>query len=115
MDEFIDDAIARCRRYDSIKTYRILNYEESEYVTRADIKVLYEKQSGQCTYCQVPLRIDNSCMRMSIDRIINKYAHVKPNCQLSCIRCNLSKGCTSDSVYRKNIENWCQNIIDSLM
>lgn len=57
--------------------------------------LLYDKQNRKCYYCDNTLNIENRNTKnfdqISIDRKNSKIGHVKGNCVLSCLFCNMSK------------------------
>jgi len=114
MDIFIDAAIERCVRYDNTKTYRLLNFNRDDYIDRNHVRELYNSQKGLCTYCSCILRLDNSRMRLSVDRIKCHIGHIRGNCQLACIWCNLDKKDMRDDLYRERTFNWTYDLIESL-
>ncbi len=55
-----------------------------------------KKTNNKCSYCLKDLELfidnDNNVKSdLTIDRIDNKLAHIKTNCKLSCLICNVSK------------------------
>jgi len=111
---FIDKAILRAWKADHQRTYRLINFDPVDFTDTEHVLDIYEKQQGLCTYCECHLRLDNSFMRLSIDRIQNKYAHIRGNIQLACIRCNLDRGATPDKLYRTKANNFYLDLINSL-
>ena len=49
----------------------------------------------QCTLCNSRFTLDvnngNFNSNITVDRIDNKLAHIKSNCQMACLHCNASK------------------------
>ena len=115
LDEFLEKCVERCRGYDGKNKYRRLRFDPNDYMTVEGLKIIWLQQKGCCTYCSVPLRLDSSRMRLSVDRVANKFAHVRDNVQLACIYCNLDRGCVPDKIYRIKVSNWHSNLIESLM
>lgn len=60
------------------------DYDEDDYITAQDVMDMY-KHMNRCGCCGESLGDD-----FSIDRIDNKLAHVKGNCRLRCLSCNLA-------------------------
>ena len=57
-----------------------------------DVEYVLEelKNTSNCKYCGEPIDITgNECF--SVDRINNDLAHIKSNCQIICVTCNVSK------------------------
>lgn len=70
---------------------------------------LYDKQKQACYYCNTKLNalITNKKTfdQVSIDRKKTKIGHIKGNCVLSCLFCNLSKSDSSISDYKLFLES----------
>jgi hypothetical protein len=67
---------------------------EDEYVTPADVLQLHKDQNHNCALCGLDIELHWSKgdqNQLSIDRIDNSLAHVRANCQLTCLRCNKAK------------------------
>ena len=67
-----------------------------EYVNEAWIFSQIEKHGTYCKYCKVNMMLyvaEDSIVQsnITVDRINNKLAHIKSNCQLCCLHCNISK------------------------
>jgi hypothetical protein len=60
------------------------------------MKILYlKKTNNKCSYCLKDLEFidnDNTVKSdLTIDRIDNRFSHIKTNCKLSCLICNVSE------------------------
>lgn len=56
---------------------------------------LYDKQNKKCYYCKNILNVKNcnkkNLDQVSVDRVDSNHGHIKENCVLACLFCNLSK------------------------
>lgn len=69
-------------------------FDHEQFITPNDIKTLYHNQKGKCLSCDAAFnlkKVERDPLNISVDRLDNKYAHVKGNCQLLCMRCNVHK------------------------
>ena len=71
-------------------------WDEKEYVDEAWIFSQIEKHGTYCKFCKVNMMLyvgENSIVQsnITVDRINNKLAHIKTNCQLCCHQCNITK------------------------
>jgi hypothetical protein len=71
------------------------NYEKNEYVDLEWIREKY-KACKVCSYCRTPFDIginDNGYVSstLTLDRMNSDLPHVKSNCVLSCIECNITR------------------------
>ena len=74
-----------------IKAKRNIN---NNFITKDDIMEMHKKQKGKCIICKEQLNlstIEGDGKNLSVDRLENSLSHLKSNCQLSCIHCNVSK------------------------
>lgn len=82
--------IKTCRLADfrAYRTYKLTDYIDIEWTKQALHKAKYK-----CALCGVKLElVDSSTMtQFSIDRLNNRIAHVKNNCQITCLKCNKAK------------------------
>jgi len=79
----------------SIK-YDIQNdmYNETNYVDMEHLFKLMEIQSGCCVYCGLEMLVDDFTQSkdgVSIQRIDNSKGHIKTNCIMSCLNCNITR------------------------
>lgn len=69
---------------------------------------LYEKQNTQCYYCNTVLNVENMNIKtfnqVSIDRKDSNLGHIKENCVLSCLHCNMSKSDRPIAEYKLFLE-----------
>jgi hypothetical protein len=72
-----------------------INYKTDDYVNEKWFDTMLEKQQMKCYYCdtnfQIEIQENNVSSNITADRINSKIGHVKSNCLLSCIGCNVSK------------------------
>jgi hypothetical protein len=70
------------------------NFTEKDFINLETVKDLWRKQDGQCALCNTELeaifKASDGGLQMSINRIDNKLAHVKHNCELVCLLCQRS-------------------------
>lgn len=84
-----------------VKTCRVADvkaersYKKSDYIDISWVKEALRKADYKCKLCQVKLKlVDWNWLdgeQFSIDRIKNSIAHVKSNCQITCLKCNKEK------------------------
>ena len=52
-------------------------------------------QNNECCICKCALELclndGTVTSNVTVDRINNKFAHIKSNCKISCVRCNCSR------------------------
>ena len=70
-------------------------YEIKDYIDAEWFKLQY-RDNKNCSLCKtlfdVTIEKDNAVKsNITADRKDNKYAHTIKNCQLMCIKCNISK------------------------
>ena len=66
----------------------------NKFITKDDIMEMYKKQKGKCIICKEQLNlspIEGYGKNLLVDSLENNLSHLKSNCQLSCIHCNVSK------------------------
>jgi hypothetical protein len=69
-------------------------FTDETFITKGDICNMFTKQKGTCIICKEVLNIEHiesDLNNLSIDRIDNCISHVKGNCQITCVHCNISK------------------------
>jgi hypothetical protein len=71
------------------------HYNEDDYITIEYAKEMLIKCNNKCSLCNIELKLTNfefqDKQQFSIDRIDNKLAHIKTNCQITCCHCNHKK------------------------
>ena len=71
------------------------DYDKKEYITADWVKETLYKQYQECTRCrcQLEMEIYNGAVKsnITVDRIDNLKAHLKSNCVLMCLDCNVGK------------------------
>jgi hypothetical protein len=88
-------------------SFKIQNYKKQDEKAKRDFKIedyidedfilkQMKKTNNKCSYCLKDLELfidnDNNVKSdLTIDRIDNRFAHIKTNCKLSCLICNVSK------------------------
>ena len=88
-------------------SFKIQNYKKQDEKANRDFKIeeyidedfIYQqmkKTNNKCSYCLKDLELfidnDNNVKSdLTIDRIDNRFGHIKTNCKLSCLICNVSK------------------------
>lgn len=92
LDMIIKEKIRSSKRLDKINE-RHYDINE-EYVTMDWIKEELKNQNNECIYCLKEMKLINfepyDPDQFTIDRINNNYAHLKDNCTLSCLNCNIN-------------------------
>ena len=70
------------------------HYRANDYITIQWVKDQLT-QSSNCRLCSVKLKLvdwsPDDPLQFSIDRLNNKIAHIKSNCQITCLHCNRKK------------------------
>jgi hypothetical protein len=71
-------------------------YNDNDYIDNNWIFQEIEKTNITCPYCYIPMSLelneDNDVIsNITVDRIDNSKAHIKTNCRLSCLHCNITK------------------------
>ena len=88
-------------------TFKIQNYKKQDEKAKRDFKVdeyideefifsQQKKTNNKCSYCMKDLQIyinneNNVISDLTIDRVDNRFAHIKSNCKICCLICNISK------------------------
>ena len=75
----------RAHKLEDTKKKRL--WTDSNYITPAAIKRMIQIQDGCCKYCQEALEVKGH-HQLSINRINNNLAHIRTNCEISCLSCN---------------------------
>ena len=79
-------------------------YNKEKCFEYEDILEVLVKQKLKCSYCKCEMYIlyDNyRCnTQWSLDRIDNTIGHLKENCVVSCLHCNLQKRRMDDNMFR---------------
>jgi len=66
--------------------------DKDNYIDLQYFKKLIEKQKSKCFICDDTLELETSNDNlMSLDRLNNKFGHVKNNCVICCVMCNKKK------------------------
>jgi hypothetical protein len=68
-------------------------YDEENYVDLRFVLGTYKSQGGKCKRCEHEIILDYNPkdeLQYSINRIDNKLAHIKSNCELTCLTCQHS-------------------------
>jgi hypothetical protein len=105
-----DDKEVKSYTYARIKQYfnlKVQNYKhqdnkakrgfnDEDYIDENFIFQQQKRTNNKCTYCLKDLEIfiDNDNIvksNLTIDRINNNLAHIKSNCKIACLLCNVSK------------------------
>ena len=66
-------------------------FDETDYVSVRDVVRLIKKQNRQCGHCGDELLLEYEALdeqKLSINRLNNDLAHVKYNCEITCLNCN---------------------------
>lgn len=95
---------ARIKQYFTMKVHNYKKQDEKakrifkveDYIDEDFIFQQQKKTNNKCTYCLKDLEIfidnDNKVKSdLTIDRIDNGLAHIKTNCKICCLTCNVSK------------------------
>ena len=83
----IKTMLLNCKRRD-IKS---MIYNESEFIDYNYLNELLE-QNKNCCYCASELQYkDYNSKLASIERTLNTIGHIKSNCKLSCLSCNIKQ------------------------
>ena len=85
--------IVNRHKHKDIKSER---YDANNHFHKTFIEQLFFDQHQKCIYCKCELmtvcaaRANNL---LSIKRIDNSIGHIKSNCVLSCLKCNVERKC----------------------
>ena len=72
-------------------------YDQKKIIDYSFVENLIDDSQMKCCYCECELqnREYNNTL-ITIERINNEIGHVKGNCKIACLKCNVDRGC----VYR---------------
>ena len=99
-ESYVKKYIARCRiSHKANDQYRNRKFKDEDYVNVDWVFKQADKLHGCCSLCNQKLTMNLSKEEhikydptiISIDRINNKVAHTKKNCQIVCLKCNVRK------------------------
>jgi len=66
-------------------------FDADRFIDRCFLKELV-KDYPNCYYCEVELQyVNNNDTLATIERLNNKFGHIKSNCVIACRKCNLSR------------------------
>ena len=70
-------------------------WNEEDYITPEFVLFLNEQQESKCIYCKVTMKYGEGQPRnisngLTIQRMNCDLAHIKSNCVLSCMKCNVT-------------------------
>lgn len=84
--EFIQKTMISGSRYKDKKYNR---YDADNFIDKCFLEGLFE-DSNRCHYCDVEFTYNERCDTLvSIERLNNSIGHIKSNCVLACLSCNL--------------------------
>ena len=67
-------------------------YDPVNFIDKCFVKNLIEDCEDKCYYCNCELQyIIKQSNLASIERLNNSLGHIKSNCVISCLKCNISK------------------------
>ena len=98
---FKDSKISQYFRF-KVENYKLQDakakreFENKDYINEDWIFNQIEKYGTYCKFCNINMSLyiddeNNVKSNITVDRIDNKLSHVKTNCQLCCLHCNVSK------------------------
>jgi len=109
--DFWEKRVAGYRYQDKKDTYRLMRFNNKDYITIKKCIEIYLAQLGKCLYCgcrvktrgkkQIDRRTRPDPKLATIDRIENHKAHVLGNCVIACYRCNVRRGGDSVEVFKR--------------
>ena len=91
---YFEDKITNYKEQDK-KAKR--EYKEDEFITEKWIQQQFEEHDGLiCKYCKQEMKLEvnefNKVVSdVTVDRIDSKLPHIKSNCTMSCLSCNIRK------------------------
>jgi len=92
IDTIISQKISRYKSRDNQKKRE---YKEEDYIDKDWVKEELIKNNCKCQRCNKELKTTGYSFRdgeqFSIDRIINELPHIKKNCQVVCLSCNIRR------------------------
>ena len=64
-------------------------YDADNFIDKCFLEGLFE-DNEECYYCKVPFTYEEKCSTLvTIERLKNSIGHIKSNCVLACLTCNL--------------------------
>lgn len=92
IDTIISQKISRYKGRDNQKNRE---YKEENYIDKDWVKEELIKNNCRCQRCKKELKTTGYTFRdgqqFSVDRIITELPHIKQNCQVVCLRCNMER------------------------
>lgn len=92
--EFVCSEKIRALKKVDVKRSRI-NYNEEDYINTEWLLNRLNELGNKCSYCDKDLKLMNYEQydkdQFSVDRIDNNLPHIKNNCDICCLICNLKK------------------------
>lgn len=92
----INTKVSSYQMQDKIKKRKITD----KFVKFKDVVTMLKDCSITCHYCRDPVYIlyrnDQEMLQWTLDRLDNSVAHTTENVVISCLKCNLKKGCKND-------------------
>lgn len=74
-----------------ISDKKYLRYDIANFIDKAFCKNLIEDYK-ECAYCNISLQyIEYSDSLATIERLDNRFGHIKSNCVLACMKCNKTR------------------------
>ena len=86
--QYFNEKIISYKQQDKHRTYNNKDYITSDWIIE-QLEI-----SEKCYICNEIMEYNNNSyhdLNMTVDRVNNDYAHIKNNCKLACIHCNVSK------------------------
>ena len=101
VERFTDSKIKQYFRF-KVENYKIQDrkanrkWEEKDFITESWINKQIELHGTYCKFCKTNMELyvteENRVeSNVTVDRVDNKLAHVQSNCQLCCLKCNVTK------------------------
>ena len=64
-------------------------YDADNFIDKCFLEGLFE-DNEECYYCKVPFTYEEKCSTLvTIERLKNSIGHIKSNCVLACLDCNI--------------------------
>ena len=105
INRHINTKVSSYQMQDKIKKRKITD----KFVKFKDIVTMLKDCNLTCHYCRDPVYIlyknDQEMSQWTLDRLDNSVAHTTENVVISCLKCNLKKGCKTeeDFVFTKQL------------